>query len=362
MFGGKRMTTTTKQVFKVGLDLGTNTTVFQVSKNGEKVDYEQDILSSIVGYPKPGILPGIIPNDPDKVFANEAVNYRIHLDLKWPLKDGHIDDPSVSRDFMQHIKDCVNLGDEGEIWAVIGVPAHATAENVKKIRFCVSDVFQKIVVVPEPFLAAMGLRDESKVADSSYVDPTRHSMIVDIGAGTTDICLVRGYYPTKEDQVSYPVAGDAIDNKLSELIRRKWPDLNLTRVTVTRLKEKYSFVEAQREEANVKLYADGKPRMLDIADLVCESCEILVPVITKGIKELLKQCDSDSVQYILQNVILCGGGSAILGLSDMVQKQLRSEGYDDAVCRKPSDYQRLVAIGALKVAEGVKDNQWQIPI
>jgi rod shape-determining protein MreB len=351
-----------KQVLKIGLDLGTNTTVFQASKNGKKIDFENDVIRTLVGYPKPGILPGILPQDAEVVFGEVAVNYRLHLSLKWPLKDGHIEETKTCRDFLGHIRELVNAKGDHEIWAVIGTPANTTPEKLKLIRGCVAGLFERIVVVPEPFLAAMGLREESRLGDPEYVDPTRHSLVVDIGAGTTDLCLVQGYYPTPEDQVSHPVAGDAVDNALNEAIRRRWPDLKLTRVTVTQLKEKYSFVNSARKEAKVKLYADGKPRMLDIADLVRDACGILVPVILEGIKELLKRCDSDSVAFILQNVILCGGGSAVLGLSEQVQTAMRAEGYDDTVCMTPPDYQRLVAQGALKVAEGVRDDQWQLPM
>ncbi len=356
------MTQATKTVMRIGVDLGTNTTVFQVSRNGERVTYEKDVIPTIVGYPKSGILPGILPQDADKVFGEEAVSYRLHLNLKWPLREGNIEDLNVCRDYLWHIRTLIDRTGESEIWAVIGAPANAVAEKIKLIRSGVTGLFEKILVIPEPFLAAMGLREEAKLGDASYVDPTRHSLIVDIGAGTTDFCLVQGYYPTPEDQVCFPVAGDAVDKTLADRIRRRWPDLTLTRVTVTQLKEKYSFVGAARGEAKVKLYADGKPRVLDIADLVREACEILVPMICDGVKQLLKRCDSDSVEHILQNVIICGGGSAIGGLSDMVQKKLRDEGYDDATCRTPPDYRRLVAIGALKIAENVRDDQWQIPM
>ena len=53
------MTQATKTVLRVGLDLGTNTTVFQVNRNGERVRYERDVVPTIVGYSKAGILPGI---------------------------------------------------------------------------------------------------------------------------------------------------------------------------------------------------------------------------------------------------------------------------------------------------------------
>lgn len=356
------MKTATKDVLLAGLDLGTNTTVFQVSKEGERVSYERDVIPTLVGYPKPGILPGILPRNAAKVFGEEAVSYRLHLNLKWPLRDGHIDDPAVSRDYFDHIRGLIDAQGEHEIWVVIGVPANARPEEVKRIRSSVAGLFERMLVVPEPFLAAMGLREETRLSDPGYVDPTRHSLIVDIGAGTTDLCLVQGYYPTHEDQVSYPMAGDAVDSALADAIQRRWPDLKLTRVTVTQLKEKFSFVGDERGEAKVKFYADGRPRNLDISDLVRGSCEILVPMVINGIRELLKRCDSDSVESILQNIILCGGGSAILGLNGMIQDRMREEGYDDTLCRTPPDYRRLVALGALKVAESVREDQWQFPM
>ncbi len=354
--------TATRQVLLAGVDLGTNTTVFQVSKDGERLTYERDVIRTIVGYTKPGILPGIIPQDKDKLFGEAAVDYRLHLDLKWPLRDGHIEDVQVARDFLGYIRDLIANGRDCEIWAVIGIPANSTPDKLKLLRSAVSGLFERILVVPEPFLSAMGLRDESKLGDPNYVDPTRHSLIVDIGAGTTDMCLVQGYYPTPEDQISYPTAGDAVDKVLAEKIARRWPDLKLSRVTITKVKEQFSFVGDARKEATVRFYADGKPRVIDIAPLVKEACEILIPVIVEGIKVLLKRCDSESVQYILQNVILCGGGSAIQGLSDEVQKRLRAEGYEDTVCTTPPDYRRLVALGALKVAESVREDQWQVPM
>ena len=352
----------TKEVLLAGVDLGTNTTVFQASKNGQRIDYDIDVIRTIVGYPKPGILPGILPQDQEKVFGDMAIEYRLHLDLKWPLRDGHVEDVQVARDFLSYIRDLITKGQECEIWAVFGAPANSTSDKLKLLRSAVSGLFERILMVPEPFLSAMGLRDESRLNDPNYVDPTRHSLIVDIGAGTTDMCLVQGYYPTAEDQISFHTAGDAVDKVLAEKIVRRWPDLKLSRVTVTRVKEEFSFVGDRKKEAPVRFYVDGKPRVVDVAPLIREACEILIPVIVEGIKTLLKRCDSDSVPYILQNVILCGGGSAIEGLSEEVQKRLRAEGYEDTVCTTPPDYRRLVAMGALKVAESVREDQWQVPM
>jgi rod shape-determining protein MreB len=208
----------------------------------------------------------------------------------------------------------------------------------------------------------MGLRADASFEKSrAAVDPTKHSLIVDIGAGTTDLCLVRGYYPNADDQISFPRAGDFIDNELARLVHRRYPDLNLTRVTLTELKEKHSYVGPETREALVKVYVDGRPQKLDFGELVHEACEKLVPDIVDGIKELLRRCDSDSIERILQNIIVTGGGSQIVGICERVQDSLRGAGYDEAVTRRPAEYKTLVARGALAIAESVRDDQWQVP-
>ena len=50
------------------------------------------------------------------------------------------------------------------------------------------------------------------------------------------------------------------------------------------------------------------------------------------------------------------------GLSEKIEKLLHEEGYDDARTIRPTDYKRLVATGALKVAENVREDQWQVPM
>ena len=349
---------------KLGMDLGTNTSVFQASENGQPVTFEKDtdLVLSLVGFPKPGIIPGILPADAKVLFGNEAVEYRLHLDLRWPMKDGFVDDMELGKLFTQHMHSIIDPSGQRELWGVIGAPANASPERQKDIRSVMVDVLDKILIVPEPFLAAMGLREDPGFKDKGIeIDPTKHSLIVDIGAGTTDLCLVRGYYPTAQDQISFPKAGNFIDEMLLKGIQRRYPDIKLTRVTVTQLKEKHSYLSEEVKPINVKVYVDGRPRQVDFGEIIREACDALVPDILAGIKELLARCDSDSVECILKNIIVTGGGSDIRGICERLQKALREDGYDVATTRKPADYKRLVSRGALKVAENVRDDQWQVP-
>ena len=65
------------------------------------------------------------------------------------------------------------------------------------------------MVVTEPFATAYGIEEIAG------------SIVVDIGAGTTDIARVYGTFPTDEDQVTITEAGDWLDIQLMELIKKK---------------------------------------------------------------------------------------------------------------------------------------------
>ncbi len=354
--------TASKTILRVGIDLGTNTSVFRASKDGKPINYEQCVYPSLVGYSKPGIIPGILPTDNNVLFGENALEYRLHLDLKWPLKKGFVDDPKVCGDFAKFLREQIDPKGNSELWGIVGAPANASEEKQKIIRSVFAGVLDRILIVPEPFLAAMGLRDDERaVEDASYIDPTKHSLIVDIGAGTTDCCLVQGYYPGPNDQVSVPVAGDAIDERLQEIISKRFPDIRLTRVTITKMKENHAFV-GKKKDAKIKVYVDGKPKTVDFSDIMNECCEVVVEPILSSIRELLSKVESDAVEHVLQNIILAGGGSQIRGLKDLIQQKLRGEGYEGATVVIPEDYRLLVATGALKIANNVREDQWQVPL
>lgn len=352
---------TEKSVVKVGFDFGTNTSVICAAEGGKDTELKQDMVLSVVGYPKPGVLPGILPRGKRLIFGEEAIQHRLHLNLKWPLIKGVVTDFEPSKDFMGHVRTLIDPDGTKEIWSVIGCPANAPAEKCHDLRAAVGGAFSKILIVPEPFLAAMGFRDESRLEDPSYVDPTRNSLFVDIGAGTTDFCMVQGFYPTANEQSSMNKAGNDIDTALGQAIRRKYPDWAVTPIRVTRLKEQYSFVGDAPERIVVTELVAGKPRHLDITGEMRSACEVLLDDIIKHVEELAGRCDADAVETMLNNIILTGGGSLIRGLCEAIQARLHGHGYTTARVRRVDDYKKLVARGALKTAKAVRDDQWQIP-
>src|SRR5260370_21652179 len=88
--------------------------------------------------------------------------------------------------------------DAGSVGAVVGVPAAALRTNKQYLWNSMKGIVDSLMIVSEPFAVAYGL------------NALLHTMIVDIGAGTTDFCVMKGRYPTEEDQRTLTMAGDSI--------------------------------------------------------------------------------------------------------------------------------------------------------
>ena len=349
------------KVMFVGLDLGTNTS-FILGGTADSTDYDTSkIVPSVVGYVKDGLVEGILPRRAEVFFGDEAIENKLHLKLVWPLKDGNISDVKATKDFLRHLKKLVESTGEREVRAVIGIPANASNETREIMRTAVASVFDRILLIPEPFLAALGFRDDSRLGQKHYVDPVTNSLFVDIGAGTTDLCLVQGYFPNADDLISIPFAGDAIDDEINEGLEEVYPDIKLTTLQIRSIKEEQSHVGASRRPIDVKVIVSGKGQTIEVADTVNNACNKLLEQIFESVKQLIARASSDSVEDLMQNILITGGGSQIRGVDTELQKMLIAEGYEAPKVRTVGvDYKRFVGIGAIKAARAAQERQWQI--
>ncbi len=350
---------TSKKPLKIGMDLGTNTTVLALGEP-EGAPPKLKYVLTVVGYPKEAILPGVLPGNRTRYFGEEAIKEHNYLDLKWPLAKGLVANVDVAKEFIAHVRTQIESGDR-ETWLVVGAPAHQERQDLQTLREALGKTFQRFLIVPEPFLAAIGCREDSRVDDPAYVDPARASMIVDIGAGTTDVCFLQGFFPTPEEQLSFAKAGNNVDLDLRQRILQKYPDANLKDVSITRIKEGHSYVGTAPDRITLRVMIHGKPEVLDITELVGRACEILVPEIVEAITELTKRCNAELVDKILGNTLLTGGGSLIRGLPEMIQAALHARGLKSAAVRQVPEYRPLVALGAWKIAQMAREDQWQHP-
>lgn len=351
---------TERATLYVGFDWGTNKSCLKAGYAGNAGFAFEEIVPTVVGYAKEGIVDGLLPGNAQVLFGQQALKHRLHLNLVQPMVDGVVHSLPAARDFARHLRSLLATPTGTEIRAVIGVPANADAAARENVRQCVSGLFDRVLLVPEPFLAALGFRDESRLNDDAYVDPVRNSLFVDIGGGTTDVCLVQGYYPTADDQISLAFAGDRVDALFYDAIRKTYPDCELSPIKVREMKEQYSFVGKAAGPVVATVMVNGKSRKLDITEQLGTACGELLNVILETVKELISRASSDSVGELMQNIVLTGGGSRIRGLDTELQRLLAEEGYEQPVVRVGGDrYKEFVALGALKAARQARENQWQ---
>jgi rod shape-determining protein MreB len=349
-----------KKALLLGFDWGTHTSCIQGAYPTSADTTLTHIVPTVVGYAKEGIVADLLPGNARVLFGQEALQHRLHLRLVAPMTDGVVEDLPASRDFASHIRSLIDAPEGTELRAVIGVPANASGSARENMRQAVAGLFDRVILIPEPFLAALGYRDEAKLGSAGYVDPVKNSLYVDIGAGTTDVCLVQGYYPTADDQISLSFAGEKVDALLSEAIKKTYPDCDLPLSKVREIKEQYSYVGKPPEPCLVNIIVGGKMRKLELTEQIGYACGALLTRLLAAVKTLIARASYDSVAELLQNIILAGGGSRIRNLDTELQRLLTEEGFEQpSVKVVGKNYKEFVARGALKAARQARENQWQ---
>lgn len=344
----------------VGFDLGTNASCILAGPAESKDATVSKVIPTIIGYAREGLVDGIIANNATTLIGEEALNHRLQLRMIAPLEDGIIAHVEPAKDFIRRVRAVVDPTGSAEIRAVIGVPANAGQPAREDIRNCAAGVFDRVLLIPEPFLAALGFRDDSRLGQANYVDPVTNSLFIDIGGGTSDLCLIQGYFPTAEDQISLAFAGDAVDKLIEDDLQRTYPNNGLSRATIRQIKEEHSYVGPIRKPIDVKVLIGGKGHTLELGETIGNACNRLLEKIYPAITTLISRASSDSVAQLLQNIVITGGGSRIRGLDTVLQQKLADDGFESPKVKLAgAEYKRFVAIGALKAARSAREDQWQ---
>ncbi len=355
-----RTTKAAGKTMLAGFDLGTNKSCILAGPAGTSDITLSKVIPSVVGYVKEGIVDGIIAGNATILFGEDALNNMLHVDLVAPIAEGVIAHPAATRDFFQRVRSLIDPSGQAEIRTVVGIPANTSEIAREDIRQCALGIFDRILLVPEPFLSALGFRDDARVGQPGYVDPVTNSLFIDIGGGTSDLCRVQGCFPTREDQICIPFAGDAIDEILHNELNRLYPNNGLSRHKVREIKEANAYVGPVRKPIDVRVIMGGKAHLLELGEALGRAANTLIDKIYPSLTTLISRSSSDSVVTLLQNIIVTGGGSQIKGIDAVLQKRLTDDGFESPKVKLAGqDYKRYVAIGALKAARAARENQWQ---
>jgi len=334
-------------ILHVGIDLGTSRSAISAS-NGERF-----VVDSFVGWPADMVAKKILKRS--VLIGHDAVANRTMLDLHRPLergllKEGSDKDVEAVRELLKHLLGLVGVSangmvDASDVRAVVGVPAAALRTNKQYLRNSMKGIVDSLLIVSEPFAVAYGL------------DALLHTMIIDIGAGTTDFCVMKGRYPTEEDQRTLTVAGDSIDAQLLKLIEERYPQANVTVYMVRDWKEKYSFVGRAPQKAIVTAPVKGVPTPLDITNEMKTACETVVPPIIETMLDLLARVEPEFQERVRNNIILSGGGGLIRGLSEALEKALEQVG--GGKVRYMEDPVFIGSDGGLALAIDAPEGDWE---
>lgn len=344
----------------IGFDFGTNTSCLIGSQEGSPEILIKKAIPTVVGYPKKNLLSGILPSKQEVFFGQDALKYKAHLDLVYPMQKGIIANLDASKQFMQYLRSLILPKGRVSLKAVIGMPANTPVLAQEQMREVVSGTFEQILLIPEPFLAALGYRNEKRLSEANYLDPVRASLFVDIGAGTTDLCAIQGYHPEAKDLVTLNEAGDTIDQLLMEAVHAQYPEIALSTVKARALKETFSYVGPLKHSVPVKTFINGKPRQIDVGPSIGQACTQVVDSIVAAVTKLIGSVSPEIVEAVLHNIILTGGGSRINGIAEYMQEKLLAEGFEDPhVSTVGEHYKSFVALGAWKAALNTKPQHWQ---
>jgi rod shape-determining protein MreB and related proteins len=339
-------------ILYLGIDLGTSRTSVSAS-NGVR-----ETVPSYVGYPKDVVSRKLLKKD--VLFGDEAIKNRLSLNLFRPLESGVIksslEGSSESPDGQANLKAAQDLigeivsrakphADE-LIYAVIGVPAQASIRNKEAILKAAREHVDSVMLCSEPFSVAYGL------------DMLDDVLVIDIGAGTTDLCRMHGTMPEEADQITMTYAGDFVDRALSNKIKAKHPEAQFTTQMIKEIKERHASVSPTMAKALVQLPVKGKPMQFDLTDLVRESCLELVPPIVDGLSELIASFDPEFQERLKNRVLLAGGGSQIKNLDDAIESEMRQRLGGGRVVRIEEPIYGG-SNGALKIANDMPDEFWE---
>jgi len=327
----------------IGIDLGTFRSVMVSSDSHE----EEEL--TVIGTPKDPIARNFLKRD--VLFGEEALKNRLALNLFRPLEHGVIKDTNEDRDFIAHfITHLISLSDPEDydrVVAVIGAPAEASYVDKTAIFDAAAGTVNAAMIISEPFAVAYAL------------DMLEHTLVIDIGAGTTDLCRVYGTIPSPEDQMHTEYAGDYVDRKIIEEVQSKYSGAQITKDMARRWKEQHSFVSTSTPDAPIMVdfSIEGKAMTLDITDCVQKACESIVDPIVENVKKLIASSNPEYQDSFRRNMILAGGGSGISGLGAMIERKLSDLG--DVSVHVVDDPVRLGAMGGLRLAMEVPEEMWK---
>ena len=343
-----------EDVLYLGIDLGTANSSVATSTGITRT------VPSVVGWPKDLVAYKFLQKP--IVYGEECIRNRMALDLFYPLEKGVLKyrpdasgrisaageenrEAAAVEELVRHVVELAGIRPNQSVRAVVGAPAMASLNDKQAVIDVLHDQVDAVMVISEPFLVAFGL--------GLY----NNGVVVDIGAGTLDLCRMHGTIPGEEDQRTLYKAGNYIDENFHSLLQEKVKDSPISLHMARSIKERDAFVSPITEGISVEFQVEGKPILYNIAEELKEACESILPDTLALLRELITTFEPEFQDELRNNIVLAGGGSQIRGLPEVIEADLAGEG--PARVTVVDDPIYAGALGALKLAQDMPETEWE---
>lgn len=340
-------------VLYIGIDLGTSHTAVSASNGVRKTFY------SLVGWPKDVVAKKFIKSE--MVFGEEVRKNRLALNVIRPMENGVIIGSGKSggkdvteeeaeramhgaKELVKYAIDLAETRGYPKLYGVIGAPSKASKANKQALVEAANEILDAVMVVPEPFAVAYG------------ANKLNISIVIDMGAGTVDLCRIYGALPTEDDQRVTYKAGDFVDNKLLELIKDRYEGAQITKDMARKWKEQYAYVGDTKKNIVVEFPIEGVPQKFDITKEMRSACEAVIPDIMDSIREVVSTFHPEFQDELRNNVILAGGSAQISDLDKVLEEEMDAIG--GGMISVADDPVYAGADGSLKLAQDMPEDYW----
>jgi len=295
-------------VSKIGIDLGTKNSLVFVPQKGIVLQEPSVVAVSLQDN---SIL--AVGEAAREMTGRTPDTIRVYR----PMKDGVIADYRVTLSMIRYfLKKVVPRYQFFKPEVLVSVPAGITSTERRAVVEATTQAGARATyVATEPILAAIGAEVP--------INSTSGHMIVDIGGGTTEVAVISlgGIVASS----SVRVAGDKIDQAISDYIKRKY-NLAIGENMAEEIKVKIGCALAVKPELTIEVrgrdLAQGLPKNIKLTSSeISLACQEPLQEIIMIIKSLLRETPPELSADIMDKGMIISGGGALLKNIDQLISQ-----------------------------------------
>lgn len=295
--------------YNIGIDLGTSKVTAFVAGRGIVLCEDNSIC-----YDARSDAFVALGDDSGKMFGKAPDSYI----LKRPISGGVISDFTVMAEILSRflIRICKNSIFRPNV--LISAPSCSTQLEKKTVieAACAAGA-GKVHLVDEPIVSALGA--------GLSIDHPHGVMVIDLGAGTTDIAVIT--MGTVAYATSIKTSGDTMDECVCQLVKKN-KNIHIGKQTGRKIKEAIGCAVKRGEELEIictgKNLITGMPQNFSVNSIeVCEALKENVQSIFDGVMDVLDETPPELFSDICnEGIILTGGGAKLYGMDKFLSKKL----------------------------------------